>query len=243
MMRLKRILGALLALIFCGTMALAQTVGSGDAQAIKRGNLLYARAEYEAAIGEYQKVREGAGEAYAQALYNTGVCDYELGRTEEAVRMYRAAVEARKGSYPKALYALGVALEVSGKLTEAKEAYRRAVAVSGGKYTEAGLAVAHYRLALIEGREGNYERAGNLFREALARSVERFPAGHNNLGVMLALAGETVEAEREFETALRQSGANFKEAAYNLKLCRALSKKEESYASLKVVDSTFVLTK
>lgn len=240
-MRLKSSMTALLALLFCTTTLWAQTVSTSAQGAIKRGNEMYARAEYEAAIREYKQVGETAGDPYAQSLYNIGVCYYELGRTEEAMRMYRRAVDARKGNYPKALYALGVALEVSGKLGDAKEAYSRAVSVSAGKYAEAGLAVAHYRLALIEGREGNYERAAQLFREAIARSVERFPAGHNNLGVMLALAGRVEEAEREFQVALRQSTASFEEAAYNLKLCRALLTGEDTYASLKVVDSTFML--
>jgi tetratricopeptide (TPR) repeat protein len=237
----KRLMLAVLLALFTYAAAMAQ---AGAQDAIKRGNQRYSRGEYEAAIKEYRQVPQGEGETYAQALYNIGVCYYELRRTEDAIGMYRRAVESKGGRYPKALYALGVALEVSGRLAEAKEAYRQAIETSDGKYTEERFAVAHYRLGLLFGREGSYEKAAALFSEALTRSREKFPAAHNNLGVMLALAGRNAEAEREFETALRQATDDFQEAAYNLKLCRSRVKETEStFASLKVSDATFVLTK
>lgn len=241
----KRLMQAVILLMFSYAMALAQVGQSGAEESIKRGNGLYAQGKYDEAIKEYRRVPEGQTDAYTQSLYNIGVCYFELGRTADAIAMYRRAVEARMGSYPKALYALGVALEVSGKLEEAADAYRRAVATSDGKYTEAGLAVAHYRLAMLAGRAGDYERAAGLFRDAIARSRERFPAGHNNLGVMLALAGRVSEAEREFEIALKQASSGFEDAAYNLNLCRSLMSREKqaAFASLKVADSTFVLTR
>lgn len=241
----KRLTLALLLLTFSCTIAVAQTSWFSAQEAVRRGNERYARGEYEAAIKEYRQVPQGAATVYAQSLYNMGVCYYELWRTEDAIAMYRRAVEARGGRYPKALYAMGVALETSGRLDEAKEAYRQAIAASDGKYTEARLAVAHYRLGLLKGREGDYDGAAALFKEALARSKDRFPAVHNNLGVMLALAGRVAEAEQEFEIALRQATERFEEAANNLKLCRLLQTQETqaASASLKVSDSTFVLTR
>ncbi|MBD0369672.1 MAG: tetratricopeptide repeat protein [Pyrinomonadaceae bacterium] len=241
----KRLVLAGFLLMLSSVAALAQAGLASADEIIKRGNQFYSRGEYEAAIKEYSRVPQGKTEAYAQSLYNTGVCYFELGRTEDAIKEYKRAIEVRAGNYPKALYALGVALEVSRRLDEAGEAYRQAIAQSDGKYTEAGFAVAHYRLALLAGREGAYEKAINLFRETIARSKERFPAGHNNLGVMLALAGRVQEAEREFEIALRQASDGFEDASYNLKLCRSLMMKDEAIASasMKVADATFVLTK
>jgi tetratricopeptide (TPR) repeat protein len=238
----NRLAAAFILVVLSSAIALAQ---SGAEEIIKRGNGRYAQGQYEAAIREYRRVPKGQTELYAQSLYNIGVCYFELGRTEDAIAMYRLAVEAKGGSYPKALYALGVALEVAGKLYEANDAYRLAILTSDGKYTEAGLAVAHYRLAMLAGRAGDYERAATLFREAIARSKERFPAGHNNLGVVLALAGNISEAEREFEIALKQASAPFEDAAYNLNLCRSLLTRETqaASASLKIADSTFVLTR
>jgi tetratricopeptide (TPR) repeat protein len=241
----KWLMLAALLMSFSYTIATAQVSRGGGQESIRRGNERYARGEYEAAIREYGKVRQGAPETYAQSLYNIGVCYFELGQTEKAIGMYRQAVEARGGRYPKALYALGVALEVSRRVEEAKAAYSQAIATSDGKYTEAGLAVAHYRLGLLSGRAGDYEEAAALFKEAIALSRKGFPAGHNNLGVMLALSGRTEEALREFETALRQATDRFEEAADNLRLCRQLLSKETRglSASLKVSDATFVLTR
>jgi tetratricopeptide (TPR) repeat protein len=241
----KRLMLAGLLLMFSCTITIAQVGRSNGQDVIKRGNQRYERGEYEAAIKEYRQVPQGQTGAYAQSLYNIGVCYYELRRTEEAIVMYRRTVEVRGGRYPKALYALGVALEISRRLKDAREAYEQAIAASDGKYTEAQFAVAHYRLGLLAGREGDYEKAATLFREAINRSRERFPAGHNNLGVMLALSGRTAEAEREFEIALRQATYEFEEAASNLKLCRSLLTKEtqDAFASLKVSDATFVLTR
>ncbi len=69
--------------------------------------------------------------------------------------------------------------------------------------------------------EGDDRAAVDLFRAANAHAKDRFPASHNNLGVLLARMGRLPEAEREFALALKQSDGKFDEAAYNLKLCRA----------------------
>ncbi len=128
--RLKSVLLAALLLLTPGVTTAAQEA-RGDAQElIARGNERYARAEYEAAISLYSRVPASAGELYAQALYNIGVCRFELWQTEEAARAYERAVKARGGRYPKASYALGVALEELKRLPEAKAAYERALALA-----------------------------------------------------------------------------------------------------------------
>src|SRR5450432_677834 len=99
----------MLVLVLSAGLATAQTDRSNGRDAIRRGNAHYAKAEYEAAIAEYQSVLPGAGESYAQSLYNVGVCYYELWQTEEAVVLYQQAIAARSGRYPGALYSLGVA--------------------------------------------------------------------------------------------------------------------------------------
>jgi tetratricopeptide (TPR) repeat protein len=238
-MRSKRLLLAVLLLSLSGITATGQDSHSEARERIRQGNEMYARAEYEVAIREYRRVPEKAGEVYAQSLYNIGVCYYELQRTEEAIKMYRSAVGASRERYPKALYALGVALEDSRRWPEAKEAYREAVITSSGSYTESQLAVAHYRLGLLALREDDYEGADALFREAIARSGQAFPASHNNLGVALALAGRLEMAEQEFAVALRQSRGAFGEAAHNLKLCRSRLTMwtKAQFASLKVVET------
>jgi tetratricopeptide (TPR) repeat protein len=210
---LKRLFPALLFVTLCGATAAAQEGGRAR-EIITRGNERYARGEYRAAVEEYGRLTRADGEAYAQALYNIGVCRFELWQTEEAARAYRQAIEARGGRYAKASYALGVALEELRREPEAKEAYEQAA--------KSGYAPAHYKLGMLAARAGDDARAASHFREAIKRSKERFPASHNNLGVMLARAGRLAEAEREFEAAVRQSDVPFEEAAGNLKLCRKL---------------------
>lgn len=242
-MKMKNLLLAILLFGLSVGTATAQTDQANALDAIKRGNAKHAAAKYEAAIEEYKRVPQSAGETYAQSLYNIGVCYYELWRTEDAIALYQRAVEARQGRYPKALYAMGVALEDVGRLVEAKEAYKQSITAAGG--ADSTNAVAHYRLGLLLAREGDYEGAATLFREAIVRADNKFPASHNNLGVMLALAGRLTEAEREFKAALRQSDVAFEEAAHNLKLCRSLlnSPTKAQLALLKISTATDIHTK
>jgi len=216
----RRCVGLLLSLLLVGVssgLGVAQTKRVDYEAAIKRGNEKYAKADYKQAIEEYSRVTESDTELYAQALYNIGVCYYELWRTSDAVLMYRKAIKARGNSYPKAAYALGVALEDLGRTKEAREAYEQTISAANGEY-----AAAHYRLGLIAARDGDYKRAATLFREAIALSGDKLPASHNNLGVMLALMNQLADAEREFKIALKQTEGEFDDATYNLKLCRSL---------------------
>ena len=249
-MKILKFLPVTLVLIFAAWVAAAQTAGSNPHVAdnsIRRGHAHYAAAEYEAAITEYEGVLPGAA-AYAQSLYNIGVCYYELWRTEEAITFYRKAITERQGRYPAALYAMGVALEDLKRLSEAESAYREAIAESAGKH-----APAHYRLGLLAAYAQDYAGAAKLFRKALALTNDRLPvsgprpgeqpawgACHNNLGVVLALSGHLNQAKREFETALSQTQGTLTEAAANLKLCRAqlASPVTRQLASLQLSEAT-----
>src|SRR5215470_19054394 len=105
-------------------------VGWAQAQSespIKIGNELFKQQQYQLAIKEYRRVSERNADEYAQAVYNIGVCYYELWRTDDAIVFYQRAVELKRGQYPAASYALGVAYEDQNKLNEAKEAYRVAL--------------------------------------------------------------------------------------------------------------------
>ena len=53
-----------------------------------------AKEQYEEAIKEYQRVTPTAGDDYATARYNIGVCHYELSRSAAAVAEYSAAIAA-----------------------------------------------------------------------------------------------------------------------------------------------------
>ena len=214
-----------------GSVTLAQTTRDNARDAVRRGNQEYTKANYELAIEEYRRVPFDADETYAKALYNIGVCYYELWKTEEAVAYYRRAVEARKGRYPAALHALGVALKDLGRLTEARKAFAQSIVMSDGNH-----APAHFMLGLLAMGASDHAGAAVHFRQAIDRFNRRFPAGHNNLGVALAKMNLLQEAKLEFETALLQADGEFSEATENLKLCSSLlAPTPKTIASLKVV--------
>src|ERR1700752_2253012 len=196
-MHMKRFLLAALLLIFSTLVIKAQTIDSTSA--IRRGNELVAKEKYEEAIEVYQTIPSDAGEAYAQSLYNIGVCNYELLRTERAISFYRRALE-----------------ELGGR-DEARQAFYHAVNVSNAKF-----APATYKLGVMSANEGDFETAMRLFKRAAASDGPHVAASHNNLGVMLALMGQLNAAEKEFLIALRQTEGRLPDAAHNLKLCHAL---------------------
>jgi len=194
---------------------IAQAQTDDDRAVIQRGNELVAQAKYEAAIREYERVPATANR-YAQALYNIGVCHFELWQTEQAIEFYTRAIAAQH-NYPRATYALGVALEDLGRTAEARTAYLKSIADSRGDF-----APAQFRLVLLMLQNGDYSTGARLFREAIKRPGEHLPASHNNLGVVLASTGRLIEAEREFEKALQLTRGAFGLAAQNLELCRHL---------------------
>lgn len=191
-----------------------------DNSALKRADAFVAQENYKAAIEEYGKVSPRDRDSYARAIYNIGVCHYELWQTEEAINFYKRAIELKLGNYPVASYALGVALEDQQRFAEAKMAYQQA--------PEFGPAI--YRLGLLEAKAGELKRAAELFRDAATREGRHVPASHNNLGVMLAQQGFIKEAEKEFVIALKSADGVFDDAAHNLRLCRSLINSETSVA-------------
>ena len=196
------------------TIILASSAVVLNAQpALQRGNALVGQQNYQAAIEEYRKVSARDADSYARAIYNIGVCYYELWQIEEAIVFYKRAIELKHGKYPRASYALGVALHDQGRLTEAKQAYEQA-----GK----NFALAIYKLGVLEATAGEFRKAADLFRDAASRKGQHVPASHNNLGVMLARLGFLKEAEKAFIVALKQSDNQLDDAAHNLKLCRTL---------------------
>lgn len=218
---------ALIGLLFClPGFAGAQT-------AIQSGNKLYAQQKYELAIREYEHVAE-ADDEYPTAIYNIGVCKYELWLTDDAIGFYRHAIKLRRGNYSKASFALAIALEEQNKLAEAREAYLQSIRTAADEYPWA-----KFKLGLLEANEGNLELAARLFKEAGLKSGEHTASSHNNLGVVFARMGRLLEAEKEFRVALRQAGGQFTEASDNLKLCRSLLLTAENLGTLSMSTPKF----
>lgn len=202
--------------LFSTTLILGAIAVAVNAQpaVLKRGDALVAQEKYQQAIEAYNQVSSTDRDSYPRAIYNIGVCYYELWQTDKAIAFYKRAIELKQGNYPRASYALGVALEDDGKTTEAAAAYAQAATA---------FAPATYRLGLLAAKAGELKKAAALFREAAASKGAHVPASHNNLGVMLAQLGFMEEAEQEFMNALRKANGNFADATHNLNLCRSLT--------------------
>jgi tetratricopeptide (TPR) repeat protein len=224
-MSFHQFFAALLVLTLITSPALSRNGQTLAQAAIKKGNDLFAEGRYEEAVKEYETVREES-ETYAIALYNIGVCYYELWEIDRAISFYQRAIETRKGRYPRASYALGVALEDKSKLLEAEAAYKQSLFASEGDYP-----LANFRLGLLASKK-DWRVASEFFRKALKHPGEHVAATHNNLGVMLARMRRLAEAEKEFVAALRQSRGVFHDAAYNLKLCRHLLSRDSDVAAM-----------
>ena len=224
-------------LFFATFIALLLTFSiNAQEAALKRGDALVVQENYKAAITEYSKVSDRDRDSYARAIYNIGVCYYELWQTEDAIVFYKRAIELKQGNYPVASYALGVALEDQGRLDQAKFAYQQAQ----------GFAPAIYKLGLFAAKSGELKQAADLFRDAAAREGRHVPASRNNLGVMLARLGFLKEAEKEFANALKSAHGVFEDASHNLKLCRSLllnNQRAQNAQSISVRDVPFVATK
>ncbi|HEV8426914.1 MAG TPA: tetratricopeptide repeat protein [Pyrinomonadaceae bacterium] len=201
-----------IAIFFTPSVINAQT------SAFKRGDQLVAQENYQAAIAEYSKISPREADLYARAIYNIGVCYYELWQTAEAIVFYQRAIELEHGNYPRASYALGIALDDQGRSTEARTAYEQALTASQRKF-----APATYRLGLLDAKAGDFEKAAARFKEAASYDGRHVPASHNNHGVMLARLGFLKEAEQEFVIALKASDGRLADAVHNLNLCRSLT--------------------
>jgi tetratricopeptide (TPR) repeat protein len=234
---IHKMFAALLLLTLLVVPARLQAQRRDARESIDKGNRLVLRRSYEEALREYERVAPDSAKLYSIALYNIGVCYYELWRTTEAIDYYRRAIKARNGSYAQASYALGIALEDEGKLLEAKAVYNQALATARSDYPHA-----QFHLGLIAANAGDVELAAALFRKALKRPGEHVISSHNNLGVMLARMQRLKEAEKEFAIAFRLSNGEFGDAAHNLDLCRRLlsGTGEADFASLRMVRMNMV---
>ncbi len=182
----------------------------------KAGKFEKALSSYLAAV-EAAKSETVSDEFLAKLHYNIGVCEYRLDRAGKAVKELEQAVELTTGLYPRAFYALGMAESARKNWPKARLAFLKAVR---SNKTDGE---AWFDLAFAYLGENDLANAEAAFRNAVAYKSIDAPLGHNNIGVMLALRGETAAAIKEFETALRSTDGKLAEAKSNLEYCRAHS--------------------
>jgi tetratricopeptide (TPR) repeat protein len=94
-----------------------------------------------------------------------------------------------------ALLERGVALEKVGRVDDAIRTTERAAQLNPG------LVQAHLNLMILYGRRGDFARAEQHFRAAMALNSTRFPTAYYDYGVLMMNEGKPAEAEKAFEKA------------------------------------------
>lgn len=154
----------------------------------------------------------------ARIHFNIGVCHYRLKQHNEAVAELKKAKRLRP-DYAKAHYVLGMAETARGNWPDARKAFDSAIGLNGSD------GEAWFELGFAYIAEQRYKDAEIAFRNSIRyRSVDS-ALSHNNIGVILAMRNEFAAAEKEFETALAESGGLI-EARKNLEYCRSQNRTE-----------------
>jgi tetratricopeptide (TPR) repeat protein len=131
---------------------------------------------------------------YADAQYNLGNAQVELGKLNEAVNSFRRSLQL-KSRYSKCQYNLANALKKLGRLDEAVAAYRRTLDIKPDKIA------AHINLGNTLKAQGKLDEAIAAYHEAL-RLNPNYANAHLNLGSALIQVGRLREAAKEFRLTL-----------------------------------------
>lgn len=196
-------------------------------QAYEAGNDLAQKRKYEQAIEKYRtammlaETERLSDDFLAKVHFNVGVCLYQLKRTNEAVAEYKEAIKLSRREYGRAFYALGMAHKDLGNWREAAAALRDALKIKKDD------GEAWFDLALVYLEEKNFAAARRAFENSIKYKSVSSADAHNNLGVIAALEGDWIFAERKFQTAFVESNGKSAEAKENLRFCRYYKQKNK----------------
>jgi tetratricopeptide (TPR) repeat protein len=196
--------------------------------------------QYEKALENYQKALfytkydQASDNFLAKIHFNIGVCQYQSKRPKDAVAEFKKAVKLSKSTYQKAFYALGMAQIDLKNSEEAVSAFEQAVKLKEND----GEAWFDLAVALIA--EKDFAAAEKALNKSIKYKSVAAPRAHNNLGVVFALKGDLDNAEKEFNTALRESNGELIEAHENLQSCKTHRQKfnKTSVANLQISNRT-----
>jgi|SRR5687767_2605269 len=175
--------------------------------------------DFDAALRSYKTALFAAENEYlnfgyrARLHYNIGVCHFRLNRFKLAANEFKSAILLKK-DYSRAHYALGM---TRMRLREWKDASAsfESLLREDPKNGEGWFDLAFAKIAV-----GEMDAARSAFGHAIEFGTIDTPLSHNNIGVILAIKGELIAAEKEFETAIALSGGRLIEAKRNLESCR-----------------------
>jgi tetratricopeptide (TPR) repeat protein len=162
--------------------------------------------DYEKALPYFEKVvKKDPG--YAEAYFNIGYCNAELGRHTEAIEAFEEAIRI-KPDLAEAHYNLGVVYGRLGRHRGAIEAFELAIRIKPD-YAEA-----HFNLGVTYGKLGRYTEAIEAFKQAIRIKPDHAEA-HYSLGVIYGRLGRHKGAIEAFELATRIK-PDYAEAHFNL---------------------------
>ena len=83
--------------------------------------------------------------------------------------------------------------------------------------------------------EKDYKNAAAAFQNAIRGRSSDAATAHNNIGLIAAMNGDWLEAEKQFETALAMSGGKLQVSKRNLDFCRSNNFRRDLIANLEFV--------
>lgn len=187
----------------------------------ENGIKLANKGEYQTAIIDFQKslafaeTDNTSDEFLAKIHFNIGVCFYQMKEQAKAVTEFEKAIWLNP-KHEKSFYALGMAQFELKNWREAERAFYGAIRLNNRN------GETWFDLAFVYLAQENYESAKAAFQKSIKLKSIDAPVSHNNLGVILALAGDFDAAIKEFEIALKKSGGKLVAAERNLQFCKAL---------------------
>src|SRR2546425_730931 len=133
--------------------------------------------------------------SYAEAWFEVGVCNGELGRHQEEIAAYQQAIRL-KPDFARAYYNLGLAYGELGRYQEEITAFQQAI------HLKPDFAEAHYNLGAAYGHLGHYQEAVAALQQAIHLKPD-YAEAHNNLGGAYGALGHWQEAVTAFQQAIR----------------------------------------
>lgn len=195
----------------------------------EQGRFEQALKDFQNALEKYKFASDSSDEFAAKINYNIGVCYYRSGRAKESVAYFEAAVRLGKNKYKQAFHALGITQSELGNRQAAKQSFTFAVLLDKRD------GESWFDLAMIYLEENNLRSAAVGFQKAIRHKSVDTATARNNLGVIMGLADDWLEAEKHFETALTASGGKLREARRNLAVCRSQNFRPDLVAKLEFV--------
>jgi tetratricopeptide (TPR) repeat protein len=175
------------------------------------GEAYFTRRDCNSAMPWYAKVPK-TNDRYAESLFSTGVCRLLLNQPDHAEESFSALQNLFRASiatgvdFPEILNNLAVAKARQDKIPAAQEDLRRAAALDPDEDDYP------FNLGLIAMRQGDFNAAVTLFRDASQREPD-IPEDRSLLIAALEKAGKKDEAEQERVSASEAFGPNGLSAA------------------------------